>query len=166
VVWSAGVRGPDILAALHGLEVNRANQLVVLPTLQTTRDPDIFAIGDCAECPRPGRPDPVPARAQAAHQQASHVLRQIRRRLRGAPLQPFAYRDFGSLVSLGEHSAVGNLMGFLSGRGLFIEGFFARLAYRSLYAMHQTALHGYARTALSTLGRAITRRTEPRVKLH
>jgi NADH dehydrogenase len=141
VVWSAGVRGPDILASLDGLEVNRANQLVVLPTLQTTRDPDIFAIGDCAECPRPGRPDPVPARAQAAHQQASHVLRQIRRRLRDAPLQPFGYRDFGSLVSLGEHSAVGNLMGFLSGRGLFIEGFFARLAYRSLYAMHQTALH-------------------------
>ena len=91
---------------------------------------------------------------------------QIRRRLRGAPLEPFVYRDFGSLVSLGDYSAIGNLMGFVVGRSLFIEGFLARLVYRSLYTMHQTALHGYVRTALSTLGRTITRRTEPRVKLH
>ena len=165
VVWSAGVRGPDVLARLDGLEVGRANQLVVLPTLQTTRDPDIFALGDCAEAPRDGLP-PVPPRAQAAHQQASHLLRQMRRRLRGEPLQPFAYRDFGSLVSLGDYSAIGNLMGFITGGSLFIEGYLARLVYRSLYTMHQTALHGYVRTALSTLGRMITRRTEPRVKLH
>ena len=57
-------------------------------------------------------------------------------------------------------------MGFVVGRSLFIEGFLARLVYRSLYTMHQTALHGYVRTALSTLGRTITRRTEPHVKLH
>src|SRR6266516_3209580 len=48
VVWAAGVKGPDVLGALDGLEVSRANQLVVTPTLQTTRDPRIFAIGDCA----------------------------------------------------------------------------------------------------------------------
>src|SRR6266542_6352812 len=39
VVWAAGVKGPDVLGALDGLEVSRANQLVVTPTLQTTRDP-------------------------------------------------------------------------------------------------------------------------------
>jgi NADH dehydrogenase len=166
VVWAAGVRGPDVLADLDGLEVSRTNQLVVLPTLQTTRDPDIFAIGDCASCPRQDDPRPVPPRAQAAHQQASHVVKQLRLRREGKPLQAFFYRDFGSLVSLGEYSTVGNLMGFVAGKGLMIEGYFARLMYRSLYKMHQTALHGSARTALSTLGRVITRRTEPRVKLH
>jgi NADH dehydrogenase len=57
-------------------------------------------------------------------------------------------------------------MGFVAGKGLMIEGYFARLMYRSLYKMHQTALHGSAKAALSTLGRVITRRTEPRVKLH
>jgi NADH dehydrogenase len=166
VVWSAGVRGSEVLASLDGLEVGRANQLVVLPTLQTTRDPDIFAIGDCAQAPRPGRPDPVPARAQAAHQEASHILRQIRRRLDGRPLEPFVYRDFGSLVSLGDYSAVGNLMGFLLGKSLFIEGLFARLAYRSLYVRHRAALHGWLSTGLMTIGRAIRRGTAPRVKLH
>jgi NADH:ubiquinone reductase (H+-translocating) len=96
VVWAAGVKAPEVLRNLDGLEVNRINQLVVEPTLRTARDPDIFAIGDCAACPQPGKQNPVPPRAQAAHQQASHLARQIERLLRGQPLQPFAYRDFGS----------------------------------------------------------------------
>ena len=122
VIWAAGVSAPRVLRDLDGLEVNRINQLVVEPTLQTTRDPAIFAIGDCAACPRPGQAGTVPPRAQAAHQEASHMLKQIERRLGGAPLTPYRYRDFGSLVSLGRSSTVGNLMGFLSGRGLFVEG--------------------------------------------
>lgn len=166
VVWAAGVRGPDILAELDGLEVTAGNQLVVQQTLVTTRDEAILAMGDCASCPRPGHDRPVPPRAQAAHQQASHLLRQLPRRLRGEPLQPYVYRDFGSLVSLGHYSAVGNLMGFITGRGMLIEGWFARLMYRSLYKMHERALHGWVKTSLDTLARFITKRTEPRVKLH
>src|SRR5208337_481896 len=69
VVWAAGVKAPDFLRDLGALETNRINQLVVTRTLQTTRDADIFAMGDCAECPRPGYSQPVPPRAQAAHQQ-------------------------------------------------------------------------------------------------
>jgi len=166
VVWSAGVKGPPVLAALDGLELARMHQLAVLPTLQTTRDPDIFALGDCAACPGPGPGGFLPPRAQAAHQQASHVLRQIRRRLKGAPVENFKYRDFGSLVSLGHYSTVGSLMGVLVGKSLMVEGYFARLMYRSLYKMHQRALHGVAKTALASAGRLLTRRTEPRVKLH
>ena len=117
VVWAAGVKAPEFLKDLDGLETNRMNQLVVRPTLQTTRDDDVFAIGDCAAAPWLGKPRArVPPRAQAAHQQASHLVRQIARRLRGQPLQPWRYRDFGSLVSLGEYTTVGNLMGALVGR--------------------------------------------------
>jgi NADH dehydrogenase len=166
VVWSAGVKGPAVLAQLDGLELARMQQLAVLPTLQTTRDPDIFAIGDCAACPGPGPGGFLPPRAQAAHQQASHVLRQIRRKLRGDAPEPFKYRDFGSLVSLGHYSTVGSLMGVLVGKSLMVEGYFARLMYRSLYKMHQRALHGWAKTALASAGRLLTQRTEPRVKLH
>jgi NADH:ubiquinone reductase (H+-translocating) len=166
VVWSAGVKGPDFLRDLDGLEINQINQLVVTSTLQTTRDPAIFAFGDCAACPQEGRPGSVPPRAQAAHQQASHLAKQLRRRLDGKPLEPFVYRDFGSLVSLGEYSTVGNLMGFLAGESFFIEGYFARLMYRSLYKMHEYALHGGGRTFLSALARGLTRGAEPEVKLH
>ncbi|MGA2892362.1 MAG: NAD(P)/FAD-dependent oxidoreductase [Xanthobacteraceae bacterium] len=166
VVWSAGVRGPDVLRTLDGLEVSASGQLIVRPTLQTTRDDDIFAMGDCAYLVQPGDTKPVPPRAQAAHQQASHLLKQMQRRLAGQPLEPFRYRDFGSLVSLGEFSTIGSLMGFVAGKGLLIEGYFARLMYRSLYKMHETALHGPLKVALDSIARAMTRRSEPHVKLH
>jgi NADH dehydrogenase len=108
----------------------------------------------------------VPPRAQAAHQQASHMVRQIAYRLKGRRLRPYRYRDFGSLVSLGEYSTVGSLMGALIGGSLLIEGFIARVMYTSLYKMHELALHGYTKVALDTLARLINRRTEPHVKLH
>ena len=162
VVWAAGVKAPDILTKLDGLETNRASQLVVLPTLQTTRDPSIFAIGDCAACPWAGQAGKtVPPRAQAAHQQASHLARQLKRRLAKREAEPWRYRDFGSLVSLGDYSTVGRLMG-----GVWIEGLIARLMYLSLYKMHEIALHGVPTVLLDTLARRITRRTEPHVKLH
>jgi NADH:ubiquinone reductase (H+-translocating) len=153
------------LGHVDGLEVKRINQLVVEPTLQTTRDPNIFAIGDCAACPRQDEPTPVPPRAQAAHQEAAHMVRQIERRLRGVPLLPYSYRDFGSLVSLGKHSTVGNLMG-LFGRGFFIEGLFAGVMYRSLRMLHERALHGTRRAVLGLLARGLSPRTGPPVKLH
>lgn len=166
VVWAAGVKGPAFLKDLGGLESTRNNQLVVTPKLQTSRDPDIFAIGDCAYLVEEGSQTPIPPRAQAAHQQASHLYGQMANRLAGRPLKPFKYRDFGSLVSLGEYTAVGNLMGFIQGRNMFIAGLFARLMYRSLYKMHETAVNGWWKTTLDALARALTRRTEPRVKLH
>jgi NADH dehydrogenase len=168
VVWAAGVKAPEMLKDFGGLESNRVNQLVVEPTLQSTRDPNIFALGDCAACQWQGKPEGtlVPPRAQAAHQQASHLVKQIEARLAGRPLKPWTYRDFGSLVSLGKYSTVGNLMGSLVGGNLWLEGRFASLMYRSLYKMHELALHGFVKVALDTLARLITRRTEPHVKLH
>jgi NADH:quinone reductase (non-electrogenic) len=166
VVWAAGVKGPDVLAKLDGLEVSKSNQLVVTETLQTTRDPNIFALGDSAYLVPEGATAPIPPRAQAAHQEASHLYTEIQRKLKGEPLRPFHYRDFGSLVSLGHYSTVGSLMGFIIGRSFFIEGLFARLMYRSLYKMHEMALHGPWKVALDTLSRTLTRRTEPVVKLH
>jgi NADH dehydrogenase len=167
IVWAAGVKAPNFLKDLAGLETNRINQLVVRHTLQTTRDENIFAIGDCAACPWIGKDGAtVPPRAQSAHQQASHMVKQIKARLAKQPLTDFRYRDFGSLVSLGEYSTVGNLMGNLSGPNLWIEGWFARMMYLSLYKMHELALHGFWKTSLDTAARLITRRTEPHVKLH
>lgn len=165
-VWAAGIKAPDFLKDFGSLETNRINQLVVNQTLQTTRDPDVFAFGDCACCPWPGHEGCVPPRAQAAHQQASHLAKMLPRRLAGRPLKPYTYRDFGSLVSLGEYSTVGTLMGALVGGTIFVEGLFARFMYVSLYQMHLYALHGIAKVVLDMLARMITRRTEPRIKLH
>jgi NADH dehydrogenase len=139
---------------------------VVDSHLNATTDSNIFAIGDCAACPWTGTNKSVPPRAQAAHQQARHLFHQIQRRLRGRPLAPFRYRDFGSLVSLGAYTTVGNLMGALVGGELTIKGYFARLMYMSLYKQHELSLHGFTKVAFDTLARLIIRRTWPHVKLH
>ncbi|NRF86768.1 NAD(P)/FAD-dependent oxidoreductase [Burkholderia gladioli] len=165
-VWAAGIKAPAVLAQLDGLEVNRLGQLVVRPTLQTTLDDDVFALGDCAACAWAGTDRNVPPRAQAAHQQASFLLRALACRLEGRPLPAFGYRDFGSLVSLGHFSAVGNLMGGLIGGNMLIEGLFARFMYMSLYRLHIAALHGYPRMVLDTFAHWLRRSTLPRVKLH
>ena len=114
----------------------------------------------------PERNTVVPPRAQTAHQQSTHLAGQLPRKLAGQAPTPWRYRDFGSLVSLGEYSTVGNLMASLSRGNFWIEGWFARMMYQSLYKMHELALHGFWKTALDTMARIITRRTEPHVKLH
>lgn len=166
VVWAAGVKGPDVLHHLDGLEASKSGQLVVRPTLQSTLDDDVFAFGDCSWLVPDGEKDAIPPRAQAAHQQSSHLVKQLRNRIEGHALSPFKYRDFGSLISLGHYSTVGSLMGFITGRNMLIEGFIAKLMYRSLYKMHEWALHGFWKVFLDTIARLLTRRTEPHVKLH
>ena len=165
VVWAAGIRCAEVLKDIGGLETNRANQLVVSPTLQSTRDPDIFAIGDCAAAPwKEGRT--VPPRAQSAHQMASHVVKTLARRFDGQAPQPYRYRDFGSLVTLGDYDTVGQIMGFVSSEKFRVEGWIARIVYLSLYRQHIWALHGFWRMALDTLARMIRSQTDPKVKLH
>jgi NADH:ubiquinone reductase (H+-translocating) len=166
VVWAAGIKAPDFLANLDGLETNRINQLVVQQTLQTTLDANIFAFGDCAACPRLGYDENVPPRAQAAHQQASMLVKSVKRRIAGKSLPKYTYRDYGSLVNLGRYTTVGNLMGALTGGSMFVEGLIARFMYQSLYKMHLMALHGFFTVFLQTVARMITRRTEAQVKLH
>jgi NADH dehydrogenase len=165
-IWAAGIKAPDFLRELDGLEAARSGQLVVKPTLQTTRDAAVFAFGDCAWCPQPGTDQPVPARAQAAHQQASLLVRSLARRLDGRPLDTYRYRDFGSLVSLSHYTALGTLMGGVFRKSHRIEGRFARLAYIALYRMHQMALHGWWRTAILILTNSLQRVTQPRLKMH
>lgn len=166
-VWAAGIKAPDWLAEL-GLETNKANQLLLRETLQTTTDDSIFALGDCASAPQPDSDVPVPPRAQAAHQQALFLVAALERHLRDEPIQRFVYRDRGSLISLSEHDAVGRLMGnlFGSSSSLTVEGMFARIAYNSLYQQHLMALYGPFRTAILWLARRLTRPVRLRLKLH
>ncbi|MEC5319757.1 NAD(P)/FAD-dependent oxidoreductase [Brenneria populi subsp. brevivirga] len=165
MVWAAGIKAPDAMKDIAGLETNRINQLVVEPTLQTTRDANIFAIGDCASCPQAGGGF-VPPRAQAAHQMASRCYANILALLNGQSLKPYVYKDHGSLVSLSKFSTVGSLMGNLMRGSVMVEGRIARFVYISLYRMHQIALHGYIKTGLMMLVGGINRVIRPRLKLH
>lgn len=165
-VWAAGVKGPQILRDLAGLETTHADQLVIRPTLQTTRDERIFAIGDCCYFLPDGASRPIPPRAQAAHQMASIAYRNILSMIDGEALETFSYRDNGSLVSLSRYSTVGSLMGNLIGGRMAIEGRLARMVYLSLYRMHLISIHGWLKGfALVAIGH-VNRVLRPKLKLH
>lgn len=164
-VWAAGVKGPDVLTTL-GLETMPNNQLVVRPTLQTTRDDRIFAIGDCAWFVPKGETKAVPPRAQAAHQMAAVAFHNICNLIAQKPLKNFVYHDHGSLVSLSRFSTVGSLMGNLIGGRMAIEGRLARLVYVSLYRMHLIAIHGWLKGLSLILVGHVNQIIRPKLKLH
>ena len=169
VVWAAGIKAPEFLSQIKGIETNSIHQIKVESTLESTSNADIFAFGDCAACPvKPGSDLLVPPRAQAAHQQASMLYKSIKSKVLkpNKALANYVYKDYGSLVNLGRYSTVGNLMGSLLGGSMFVEGLIARLMYLMLYQMHLSALHGVVSVIFRLLGKIISRRTEARVKLH
>ena len=163
-VWAAGVRAPDWLAE-SGLPTDKLGRIEVDGDLRVRGHNTIYAMGDCCSCFREDGTE-VPPRAQAAHQMASVVAHNLLAQRKGKSLKTFKYKDFGSLVSLSRFSTVGNLMGNLVGGSMFIEGRLARLAYLSLYRMHQAAVHGWFSAALIMLGDRIYRATRAEVKLH
>lgn len=166
VVWAAGIKAPDFLKQL-GLPTVKSGQLDVGGDLAVKGYDYIYALGDCAACAgADGKL--VPPRAQAAHQQADYLLQTFLRQHSNKPPQtkPYVYRDYGSLVSFGQTTSVGSLMGSLKGLSWFVDGFVARMMYVSLHLMHHQAVLGTVRTAVLALARFLIKRSTPLVKLH
>jgi NADH dehydrogenase len=164
-VWAAGVKASDACASFDGLEVTRNNQIVVGPTLQTTLDPRIFAVGDCSSFSVEDNGRPLPPAAQVAHQQASHLIRHLPGWLEGRELPSFSYRDFGSIVSLGGYGAYGSLGQFGMFTGGFIRGRVAQLGHVLLYRSHQQRLHGFWRGGMIWLADMINSHVRARIRL-
>jgi len=163
-VWAAGIKAPEWLAAA-GFPCDRLGRIEVEPDLHVRGTTGVYAIGDCCHCRMEDGSD-VPPRAQAAHQMASVAARNVLASRRGRPTRAFVYRDFGSLVSLSRFSTIGNLMGNLMRGSVFVEGWLARMAYLSLYRMHQVAVFGAFSTFLIMLGDRIYKATRAEIKLH
>ena len=166
MVWAAGVKAPDFVGKLEGFALNKINQIEVSPTLQAKGNDRVFVVGDCAFLKPDGDDKPIPPRAQAAQQMASHTAKNLQRLIMNRDPRPFRYRDHGSLVSLSNYSSVGMLMGNLKGGNFFVEGWLARLMYVGLYRMHQAALYGWPRTLMLLTAGRFSKLVRPRMKLH
>jgi NADH:ubiquinone reductase (H+-translocating) len=124
VLWAAGVAASPLGRSL-GASLDRAGRVKVEPTLALPGRDDAFVIGDLASLQQDGRP--VPGVAPAAMQMGRHAARNIRRRLRGEPLEAFRYVDKGSLATIGRRAGVAHF-----GR-LHLSGFVAWLAWLAVH---------------------------------
>lgn len=147
VLWTVGTRVPDVIKSLP-LKQNARGQLVTLPTLQVTEYPEIFALGDLADC-KDADGQQVPGTAQAAFQQADYVGWNLWASLTGRPLLPFRYEYLGEMMALGTNSAT------LTGFGLKLEGPFAYVARRLAYLYRMPTLEHQLRVGMNWVARPI-----------
>jgi NADH dehydrogenase len=124
VLWAAGVAASPLVKSL-GVPLDRVGRATPEPTLALAAHPNIFVVGDLCAFVQDGKP--LPGVAQVAMQQGDHAGRNIRRAIAGQPLEPFRYKDYGIMATIGRGSAVGDVF------GLKISGFFAWLFWIFLH---------------------------------
>jgi NADH dehydrogenase len=123
-VWCAGVKPAGLLGAVE-LPKHPSGRIPVGEDLRVAGHPEVFVLGDAALAHHDGKP--LPPLGQVAFQQGTHTGRNLVRLLRGEPLKPFRYFNYGALVSVGEHFAAVDLL------GVRMSGALAWFVWRSLY---------------------------------
>ncbi|MFI5007646.1 MAG: NAD(P)/FAD-dependent oxidoreductase [Solirubrobacterales bacterium] len=137
VVWAAGVAASPLARTLNA-PLDRAGRVKVAPDLTVPGRPEIQVIGDLASIEYRGQP--VPGVAPAAMQMGTHAAANIVSALRGEPLQPFRYRDKGSLATIGRSRAVAvigalKLSGFVAWAAWLLIHIFFLIGFRNRFVV-------------------------------
>ena len=130
VIWAAGIRAGDVAGRL-GLPTGRSGRIRVAPTLEVPGHPGVFACGDVALV---DGAESLPQVAQTAMQGGAHAAANLLRHLRGEPLEPFVYRDKGTMATIGRSRAIAQI-----GR-LHLTG---RIAWWAWLLLHVVMLIGF-----------------------
>ena len=125
VLWTVGTEVSPVVRSLP-LKQNQRGQLTTTATLQAIEHPDIFVLGDLADC-QDASEQRVPSTAQAAIQQADYAAWNIWASLTERPLLPFRYQNLGEMMTLGLDNAT------LTGLGIKLDGPAAHILRRLIY---------------------------------
>jgi NADH:ubiquinone reductase (H+-translocating) len=106
VLWAAGVAASPLAKSL-GVPLDRAGRLTPAPTLALAEHPEIFVVGDLCAFTQDGKP--LPGVAQVAMQQGTHASQNILRAIANRPLEPFRYKNYGNMATIGRGSAVADI---------------------------------------------------------
>jgi NADH dehydrogenase len=136
-VWASGVKVRDQVGG-WGLPQGRGGRIQVEPDMRVAGHPEIFAVGDVAA----SAGGALPQLAQPAIQGGRHAAAQIRRLLAGEPTEPMAYRNKGTMATIGRGAAVAQLP-----LGVKLTG---RVAWMGWLGLHIAMLVGH-RNRLATL---------------
>jgi NADH dehydrogenase len=137
LVWAAGVRAHPLAERL-GLETTRGGRVVVDEHLRLPGHPQVFVVGDLAATTL-NDGSPVPQVAAAAIQGGRHAAALIEATERRATIDPFRYRNKGSMATIGRNAAVVELPS-----GLRMSGFPGWVAW---LALHLVMLIGFRNRA-------------------
>jgi demethylphylloquinone reductase len=153
VLWTVGTQVAEVVQTLP-LKQNERHQLVINTYLQTVDHPEIFALGDLAEC-TDAEGQRVPSTAQAAFQQADYAGWNLWASITGKPLLPFRYQALGEMISLGTDNAT------LAGLGVKLDGPFASAARRLIYLYRMPTLDHQIKVGLNWIVQPIRQLLSP-----
>ena len=170
VFWAAGVLASPLGKTL-GVELDRAGRVVVNPDLSVPGYPHIFVAGDLASVANTKSGQPVPGVAPAAMQMGAYVATVIKQevmsQVRFEVRKPFAYRDKGSMATIGKAKAIADIHGWK------FTGFFAWLLWSVVHLMFLITFRsklfvmlnwGYTYVFHATGARLITGEFKPQIR--
>ena len=149
VMWTVGNTFSKLVQSLNLPHSAGRGQIITEPTLQVQGHPQIYALGDLAEC-RDASGQVLPATAQVAFQQAGYCARNIWASLNNHPLSPFTYLALGEFISLGKDNAAMSMFGQLG-----IEGMPALVARRLAYLLRMPTLQHQVKVGFNWLSRPL-----------
>lgn len=126
LVWTTGVRASPLVSRF-GFETDERGRLVADEFLRVRGVRDAWTGGDCAAVPDVVTGGTCPPTAQYSLRQARRMADNIAATLEGEDIQPFRYRNLGTLVSLGRYKGVARVL------GLKVKGFAAWFLHRSYH---------------------------------
>ncbi len=147
VMWTVGTKVAQVVQDLP-LPHNSRGQVIVNSMLQIPEHPEIFALGDLAEC-QDAEGQRVPATAQVAFQQADYAGWNLWSAIIQRPLLPFRYQALGEMMTLGTDHAT------LAGMGVKLEGPLAHVARRLIYLYRMPTLDHQIKVGLNWIAQPI-----------
>lgn len=147
VLWTVGTRVAEWIQNLP-LKHDRRGLLTTNAMLQASDRPDIYALGDVADC-QDVTGQKVPSTAQSAFQQSDYCAWNIWASITGRPLLPFRYFPLGEIITLGVNDAT------LSGMGMKLTGMPASIVRRVLYLYRLPTLKHQLTVGLNWLSQPI-----------
>jgi NADH dehydrogenase len=126
LIWTAGVTPSPVIGTL---DVKRGHHggVVVDACCTVPGHPGVWALGDCAEVPKPGGQATYAPTAQNATREGTQVARNIVAVLQGRKPQPFVYTPIGELALVGRRAGVASLY------GMPLSGLVAWALWRGIY---------------------------------
>ena len=148
VLWTVGTRISEVIQSLP-LPKNNRGQVKVQTTLQVEGYPEVYALGDLADC-KDADGQIIPTTAQAAFQQADYAGWTLWASLTDRPLLTFKYQHLGEMMTLGSDDAT------LAGLGLQLNGVSAHLARRMIYLMRMPTFEHQVKVGLNWITKPAT----------
>jgi NADH dehydrogenase len=159
LVWGAGLQGNELVQSL-GVELERGNRLGVDSQLRLPSHPEVFVVGDVAAITDAKTEQVLPQLGSVALQSGEHAGETIARLVAGKDPEPFKYKDKGTMAMIGRGSAVVQMLG-----GRTMKGMKAQMAWGTVHLALLPTNEDRAKAVVDWSGAMLTHQRSGRIRV-